>query len=369
MHPKISSNVHLASEVKKVTELPMSPIVRSAKLWLPYLGSIGLVAAVTIIARAVLPFIQPSSNLVMLYLFPVVLVALNWGAGPSVLTSILSILAYRFFFVPHVLPLSQIDDYIMFLTVVIVGLVVATLATRSREQAIAAQHAAARTTALYALSRDLAAAGDLDSVVRAVVGCISDILNCDVVLLLPAGEKLVAHAATRDFLSGDRERSAAVWAFQHGQATGRGASVLSEAQALYLPMKSLQRVLGVLGVRPGAGIHWTDEHQRMLEAFASQAAIAIERAELAEEARQAYLHQATEKMQTALLIIMGPSKLAGIGGGLGKSIHEFRKAMKPDEEPVTLKETEAKPEASLPAVEAQVSPMTVEVPDNHKVQA
>ncbi len=36
-----------------------------------------------------------------------------------------------------------------------------------------------------------------------------------------------------------------------------------------------------------------------------------------------------------LLLIMGPSKLAGIGGGLGKSIREFRNALRPDDEPAS----------------------------------
>jgi two-component system sensor histidine kinase KdpD len=45
----------------------------------------------------------------------------------------------------------------------------------------------------------------------------------------------------------------------------------------------------------------TSEQRQVLSAFANQAALAIERASLAEQARQAELLQATEKLQTALL--------------------------------------------------------------------
>jgi two-component system sensor histidine kinase KdpD len=45
----------------------------------------------------------------------------------------------------------------------------------------------------------------------------------------------------------------------------------------------------------------TPEQWRLMEVFASQAALAIERNQLAEQARQAQLLQATEKFQTALL--------------------------------------------------------------------
>jgi len=60
--------------------------------------------------------------------------------------------------------------------------------------------------------------------------------------------------------------------------------------------------VGVLGVRPKeASKLLTPEQRLLLNAIANQAAIAIERASLAEQARQTELLQATEKLQTALL--------------------------------------------------------------------
>jgi two-component system sensor histidine kinase KdpD len=49
------------------------------------------------------------------------------------------------------------------------------------------------------------------------------------------------------------------------------------------------------------GSYLAPEQRRLLEAFASQSALAIERAELAEEARQAQLLRVTEELQRALL--------------------------------------------------------------------
>jgi two-component system sensor histidine kinase KdpD len=61
--------------------------------------------------------------------------------------------------------------------------------------------------------------------------------------------------------------------------------------------------VGVLGVgKPGAAEHDLNPAQRrLMEAFANQAAQAIERVKLAEEARQIKLLQAAEKLQNALL--------------------------------------------------------------------
>ncbi len=50
-----------------------------------------------------------------------------------------------------------------------------------------------------------------------------------------------------------------------------------------------------------SGKFLTPEQRQTFNAFAHQAALAVERASLAEQARQAELLQATEKLQTALL--------------------------------------------------------------------
>jgi two-component system sensor histidine kinase KdpD len=69
-----------------------------------------------------------------------------------------------------------------------------------------------------------------------------------------------------------------------------------------MPLKTARGVVGVLGVKPlDPSSHLSPDQRRLLEAFASQAALAIERAQLAEQARQAQLSQATEELQRALL--------------------------------------------------------------------
>jgi two-component system sensor histidine kinase KdpD len=60
--------------------------------------------------------------------------------------------------------------------------------------------------------------------------------------------------------------------------------------------------VGVLGIKaPEKEGPLTPDQRHLLEAFASQAALAIERAQLAEQAQHARLLQETEKLQTALL--------------------------------------------------------------------
>jgi two-component system sensor histidine kinase KdpD len=68
------------------------------------------------------------------------------------------------------------------------------------------------------------------------------------------------------------------------------------------PLKTSKGIVGVLGIRPkDAGSFLNPEQRQTLGAFANQAALALERGSLVEQAREAELLQATEKLQTALL--------------------------------------------------------------------
>jgi two-component system sensor histidine kinase KdpD len=77
---------------------------------------------------------------------------------------------------------------------------------------------------------------------------------------------------------------------------------LNASDARYLPLKTSKGVVGVLGVKPkNPADQLTTDQRRLLETFASQAALAIERARLAEQAQYAQLLQAAERLQSALL--------------------------------------------------------------------
>jgi len=94
----------------------------------------------------------------------------------------------------------------------------------------------------------------------------------------------------------------ATWAFEHGQPAGRGTDTLPAARLRYLPLSTARGKVGVLGVWPAeAGRYLTPEQRRLLEAFASLAAVAIERVHLVEAAGLVQLLEATEKLQSALL--------------------------------------------------------------------
>jgi two-component system sensor histidine kinase KdpD len=273
--------------------------------WLYYLQSVLLVGVGTLLSALVRPLFSPV-NLVMIYLLTVVIAAIYLGRGPSLLVAVLSVLAFDYFFVPpeSTLAVSDTEYLLTFGALLVVGLVISNLAVRVREQAEAAQHREAQTAELYALSRDLAVAVDLDTILQAILTHISQTFSREVVVLLPDASRdaLKPSALSPGFELNENELAVAAWSFQHGQPAGRGTDTLPAASVRYLPLKTAHGVVGMLGVKPSEPISRLSPDQlQLLDAFASQAALAIERAQLAEQARQAELLQATEKLQTALL--------------------------------------------------------------------
>jgi two-component system sensor histidine kinase KdpD len=271
-----------------------------------YVEGIALVAGVTLVGEAVSPYIS-ATNLVMLYLLAVVIAALALGRGPSILVSILSVLAFDFFFVPPILTfiVSDTEYLLTFAGLLAVSLAISQLTVRVREQAEAALRRQAVTASLFALSRDLAVARSLNDVVDAVIRNVTQTFGREVAILLPVDgspNRVAPHGVPPEFMHDENELAVATWAFQHEQEAGRASETLPAAAARYVPLKTARGVVGVIGVKPiNPDAVLSPEEHRLLEAFASLAALAIERVRLAEVARNAQVIAASEKLQTALL--------------------------------------------------------------------
>src|SRR5262249_32718654 len=138
---------------------------------------------------------------------------------------------------------------------------------------------ASLTEALYAFSRELAAAVGLDDLLPKIVQHVADQYRAQVVVLLPAGGRLVARAAhpAGTELS-PTEHAAATWVWEHNQAAGRGTDTLPGGEWFHTPLHTARGAVGGLSLHiPGAGGVLPVDQRQLLEALARQAAIAIER--------------------------------------------------------------------------------------------
>lgn len=268
-----------------------------------YTASLMLVAGATLLCELLRPVLAPT-NMVMFYLLAVVIAAVRLGRRPALLSALLGVLAFDLFFVPPRLTFAVADtQYLLtFIGLLVVGGVISTLVARAKERAEAMRAREVQTASLYYLSRDLAAAADTDAVIRALLTNVEEALKARVVIMLPEGERLDIVAGSEGVTLDGKEQAVADWAFRNNHPAGQGTDTLVSAGLLYLPLQTRSTILGVMGVRLEQKEQYlSQEHRRLLDAFATQAAMALERISFSHQAEQAQILQARENLERALL--------------------------------------------------------------------
>jgi two-component system, OmpR family, sensor histidine kinase KdpD len=268
-----------------------------------YATAAGAVAVSTGLAWLLAP-VSELSNLVMIYLLGIVIVAMRTGRGPSLLAAVLSVAAFDFFFVPprFTFAVSDARYLFTFLVMLVVGLVISGLTVRTRSQAEAARHREQQTAVLYAMTRELASTRGVDELLRVAIRHLTEVFHGQVVLLLPAAGDGLGPGAGAQFDVDANDLGVARWVFEHRQPAGLGTATLPGASALYVPLLGSTGPVGVLGLRP-SDPHAMDEPERLhqLETFAAQTALALERARLAREAQEAEVRIESERLRNSLL--------------------------------------------------------------------
>ncbi len=247
-------------------------------LW-HYLAA-GLLVGVTSALAASLRSLLSVPDLEVLYFLAVLLAAVRFGRRPAILAAALAVLAYDFFFVPPYLTLHVHDARYLFTFGMMFagGLLVSELAARIRQQQHEAMLREERTAALYALSRELGAARDAGDAAVAVARQAAQVFGGSAFVLRPGAAKELEIVA------------------RHPEHAPQATS-----DAVAAPVVLRDERLGVILLERGPSAPLRDEQRELLQAFADQAALAFERARLAEEARAAALRVETEQMRGSLL--------------------------------------------------------------------
>lgn len=246
----------------------MSPRTVAAR----YAGAAGLTAIATLLAAALDAHVT-DADLVMVYVLAAALAGLWLGRGPAALTAIGSIACFNWFFVPPRYTFAVADGrYVLtFAVMLAVALTIASLMASIRQQAREAEASERRTSLLYAMSRELAGTADRTAMVGIAIRHVA-----------------AAFAVHVEVRSADDRRP----------PPSEALAVSLDAPATAPRAASL----GTLLVVPAASSNVpTPEDRALLEAFAGQLALALERARLADSAASAHLVAETEALRSTLL--------------------------------------------------------------------
>lgn len=288
------------------TPIVASPFILPdiGKLWSGALAALVAVAG-GVIAGKILEQITRLPNLSMVFLFAVLICALRFGTASAVATAVLSFFAFNFFFIEprYTLTIASPHELFGLLIFLVVAAATGSLAGRLREQANATRERADATQALYEFSGKLSAATKIDDVIWLLAAESAAIVKGKSIILLDEARELsIAGGWPPEDTLATGDWAAARWAHRNGEPAGRLTDTMPSAIYQFRPLISSTGAVGVLGVAPG------DEDEALpsatasaLQSFADQAAIAIERTRLVEQAAEAATTAESERLRGALL--------------------------------------------------------------------
>ena len=268
-----------------------------------HLRAVGIIAATTAVAAGTRELFHVP-DIEMLFLLGVVITALTSSRSASLLAAVLAVVAYDFFFVPPPFTLDVADArYLLTFAMMFgVSLVIATLTHRLREGQRAAFVREHRSTVLYTLTRGLGAAPDERGVAEVCVEAAAAAFDAEVVFLRVRDEQVTpvaAMPATTLLVSSELE--VARWVVARGQPAGLGSDVLGAEPVLCAPVRAWGEVAAVLAIRPRGGRIPDSDQRSLLEAIGRQAALALDRVRLSDEARRSTLRAEREQLRSGLL--------------------------------------------------------------------
>lgn len=289
--------------------------------WRRYLWAAGLVVAALGVGWLLHPDV-PASGVVMLFLLAVVLAGTRLGRGPATITALGGAITFNYFFTEprFTLAIQHVSDVLTFVALLIVGLVVAHLSAQVRHQARVAVQREERAVSLGAFTESLLAAHTEQEIAETGCSQIARAFVAEVDLLIPAPGRALRSALDRPSVTPGFDASVARWVLEHNSPAGAGTDTLPSAPLHYLPLAAGDQALAVLALRPLAPRRlFLPEPRRALDAYAHQLALALERARLLRQTREAELAVQAEDLRNALLAGLSHDLRTPLASILGSS--------------------------------------------------
>ena len=154
-----------------------------------YTGAIGIVI-VTVGLAFIAHKLMPHASLSLLFLTGVLIISVRTGLGPSLLASVLSFLAYNFFFTPpyYTFEVANDGDVATLVFFLIMAAITGNLAARMRQEMEKRRTSLQRTSILYEFIRRISSSAGTDSVVAALADHLSQSMDKSVMVLMVNNE-------------------------------------------------------------------------------------------------------------------------------------------------------------------------------------
>ena len=241
----------------------------------------------------------------MVFLLAVLFSAASFGMWPAIYTSVLSFLAYDFFFIEplYTFQITAPSELLSLIIFLIVAIVTSALAGRIRDQARAANERMIATRRLYEFTWKLSGLASVGAVADGAAGEIHESLRRPAVVLLNQNDELSLAAAWPP----EDNLDAATWdaarlAFARNEPVGFDTDILPGNPWHFIPLRTQRGSFGVAGIARNVGHDRFDAEARaLLATLAEQTAAAFDRVFLADEMVMTRSAAETERVRNILL--------------------------------------------------------------------
>jgi two-component system sensor histidine kinase KdpD len=244
-------------------------------------------------------------NLMLIYIFFILLVArLTSGYFWSALSSILSVLAFNWFFVE---PLYSLTVYkqgypITLVIMLLVALMISNVMVRLKKQAVHSMEKEQQMEMLYELNKQFVLAEDRQQIFSLSATYLGRLLNREVIFYDAQAQKQSQSVRKPPYeLDQPEEAAVAYWSAKNQKESGYGTDTLSGAKGLYLPILANNKTLAVLGVRRSHNLPLENNQLNYLRLVLTQLSVILEQTELKDEKEKIELENEREKVRSNLL--------------------------------------------------------------------
>ncbi|OYW31121.1 MAG: hypothetical protein B7Z47_01980 [Chthoniobacter sp. 12-60-6] len=241
----------------------------------------------------------------LVFLLAVVLAALRFSRGPVLTMATLSAICWNYFFIPPIFTfhISKPEDWIMFGMFFIVALSMGSLTSRLRMREVAERRRLRQTDALLRVTQSAALAAEPEKGLAEALRTINALLNANTALVVREQDRSLPKAAHKasTFHPSPKEWGVVAWSYENKQCAGRYTDTLPESSATWFPLQTATATMGVLGVQFDDSSRLDFVTRQMIEAFALQIALVLEKEHFIQAVSHAEMLSQSEKLHRTLL--------------------------------------------------------------------
>lgn len=260
-----------------------------------------------------------------LFLIGILSMSLFFKKGPIFFASILYGIIWIVFFLPsHAVQMTSNEDIVLLIFYLLTAIFTGILTDRAKKHKELLEKREKSLEILYGIVREIAGASTIKDVLASAKEGLDSALGGRCEIIIKKMDNGLIFEDGSSIFNNEKEKAAANWVFQNGKEAGWSTSTLPFAKSLYIPLKGLQEIVGVIAFQPKSDKELLIEEKNFLYTVSHQLANYLEKSFSEERMRQYEQTKQAEKTYQSILNL-----ISNLFEGPLTSIRDAAKELKP----------------------------------------